>query len=89
MGITFLLGLNYDFVQCVKVCVPLTWDYDIVHICSPFEPFLTMGFYNEIAIDLFETLSPPSVGNVNTLKDALMKLDPVICTSGTSSLMFS
>jgi uroporphyrinogen-III decarboxylase len=56
------------------------------HICSPIEPFLSMGFYNEMGIDLFETLSPPPVGNVHSLEDALMKLSPDICTRGNIGL---
>jgi uroporphyrinogen-III decarboxylase len=56
------------------------------HICSPVEPFLTMGFYNRMGIDLFETLSPPPVGNVASLKEALGKLDPAICTRGNVGL---
>jgi hypothetical protein len=56
------------------------------HICSPIEPFLTMGFYNRMGIDLFETLSPPPVGNVASLADAMTKLDPAICTRGNIGL---
>lgn len=56
------------------------------HICSPVEPFLTMGFYNRMGIDLFETLSPPPVGNVKSLADALTKLDDRICTRGNVGL---
>lgn len=56
------------------------------HFCSPLEPFLTMGFYNEMGIDLFETLSSPPVGNIKSLKDALTKLDPHICTRGNLGL---
>jgi hypothetical protein len=56
------------------------------HICSPIEPFLTMGFYNRMGIDLFETLSPPPVGNVASIKDALSKLNPAICTRGNIGL---
>lgn len=56
------------------------------HICSPIEPFLTMGFYNQMGIDLFETLSPPPVGNVKSLKDAFTKLDSAICTRGNIGL---
>ncbi|MDO8586878.1 MAG: uroporphyrinogen decarboxylase family protein [Armatimonadota bacterium] len=56
------------------------------HICSPIEPFLTMGYYNQMGIDLFETLSPPPVGNVASLKDAMDKLDPAICTRGNLGL---
>ncbi|MHB1000406.1 MAG: uroporphyrinogen decarboxylase family protein [Armatimonadota bacterium] len=56
------------------------------HICSPIEPFLTMGYYNKMGIDLFETLSPPPVGNISSLKDAMSKLDPAICTRGNLGL---
>lgn len=56
------------------------------HICSPIEPFLTMGFYNEMGMDLFETLSPPPVGNVASISDALSKIDPKICTRGNVGL---
>jgi hypothetical protein len=56
------------------------------HICSPIEPFLTMGFYNRMGIDLFETLSPPPVGNVKSIGDALSKLDDRICTRGNVGL---
>lgn len=56
------------------------------HICSPIEPFLTMGFYNRMGIDLFETISPPPVGNVKSVKDALEKIDSRICTRGNVGL---
>ena len=56
------------------------------HICSPIEPFLSMGYYNRMGIDLFETLSPPPVGNVASLADALSKIDPDICTRGNLGL---
>lgn len=56
------------------------------HICSPIEPLLTMGYYNQMGIDLFETLSPPPVGNIVSLEDALSKLDPDICTRGNLGL---
>ncbi len=56
------------------------------HICSPIEPFLTMGFYNKMGIDLFETLSAPPVGNIKSLKDALEKIDLEICTRGNLGL---
>jgi hypothetical protein len=55
------------------------------HICSPIEPFLTMGFYNEMKLDLFETLSPPPVGNVE-LEYARKILDPKMCTRGNIGL---
>lgn len=56
------------------------------HICSPIEPMLTMGFYNQMGIDLFETLSEAPVGNVKSLADAFSKLDPSICTRGNIGL---
>lgn len=56
------------------------------HICSPVEPFLSMGYYNRMGIDLFETLSPPPVGNVPSLKKARQGLDQNICTRGNIGL---
>ena len=56
------------------------------HVCSPVEPFLSMGYYNQMGIDLFETLSPPPVGNVNSLADAMREIDPAICTRGNVGL---
>jgi hypothetical protein len=56
------------------------------HICSRIEPFLTMGYYNRMGIDLFETLSPPPVGNVASMKDVMEKVDPSICTRGNIGL---
>ncbi|MEN8127945.1 MAG: uroporphyrinogen decarboxylase family protein [Planctomycetota bacterium] len=56
------------------------------HICSPIEPFLSMGCYNEMGIDLFETLSPPPVGNVPDLAEARKVMNPDICTRGNIGL---
>ena len=56
------------------------------HICSPIEPMLTLGCYNRMGIDLFETLSEPPVGNVRSLEDAFGKLSPEICTRGNIGL---
>ncbi|MEN6315079.1 MAG: uroporphyrinogen decarboxylase family protein [Clostridiaceae bacterium] len=56
------------------------------HICSPIEPFLSKGYYNKMGIDLFETLSPPPVGNIASLEDALTKIDTGICTRGNIGL---
>lgn len=56
------------------------------HICSPIEPFLTMGYYNKMGIDLFETLSAPPVGNIKSIDDALSKIDDKICTRGNIGL---
>ena len=56
------------------------------HICSPIEPFLTRGYYNKMGIDLFETLSPPPVGNVSNLRYAREIIDTNICTRGNLGL---
>ena len=47
---------------------------------------LTMGYYNQMGIDLFETLSQPPVGNVKSIEDAFSKLDPNMCTRGNLGL---
>ena len=56
------------------------------HICSPIEPMLSKGYYNQMGIDLFETISPAPEGNIKSLADALSKLDDRICTRGNVSL---
>ena len=57
-----------------------------IHICSPIEPMLSMGYYNQMGIDLFETLSEAPVGNVKNIEDAFSKLDSEICTRGNIGL---
>ena len=79
---------NY-IIPYSKIVTSIAHSYGLLvysHICSPIEPFLTMGFYNRMGIDLFETLSPPPVGNVASLEDALRKLDTGICTRGNLGL---
>jgi len=56
------------------------------HICSPIEPFLSQGYYNQMGLDLFETLSPPPVGNVSDLARAREITDDCICTRGNIGL---
>ena len=56
------------------------------HICSPIEPMLTKGYYNQMGIDLFETLSEAPVGNVQSIEDAFSKIDERICTRGNIGL---
>lgn len=56
------------------------------HICSPIEPFLSKGYYNQFGLDLFETLSPPPVGNVGDLAAARKSIDKDICTRGNIGL---
>lgn len=56
------------------------------HICSPIEPFLTKGFYNQMGLDLFETLSMAPVGNVPSMAYARDIIDSNICTRGNIGL---
>lgn len=52
------------------------------HVCSPVEPFLSKGYFNQLGIDLFETLTPPPLGNVKSIEDAFSKCDRKMCTRG-------
>ena len=56
------------------------------HICSPIEPFLTKGYFNQMGMDLFEILSPPPVENTKFFADALDKIGERICTRGNIGL---
>ncbi|MBN1490836.1 MAG: hypothetical protein JXA69_13040 [Phycisphaerae bacterium] len=56
------------------------------HICSPIEPFLSKGYFGEMGIDLFETLSGPPVGNVADLGAARLQLPAAMCTRGNVGL---
>lgn len=56
------------------------------HVCSSVEPFLTNGYFNQLGIDLFETLSMPPVGNVASIEDAFSKIDGKMCTRGNVGL---
>ena len=56
------------------------------HTCGLLEPMLGMGYFNQMGIDLFETISPPPEGNILSFEDALSKIDPNICTRGNISL---
>ncbi len=78
----FLVPYSQQVTQMVHKAGMLVY----THICSPIEPMLTMGFYNQMGIDLFETLSQPPVGNVQSLEDAFAKIDPAICTRGNVGL---
>lgn len=79
---------NY-IVPYSKIVTAMAHEMDLLvysHICSPIEPMLTNGYYNEMGIDLFETLSEKPVGNIISLEDAFTKLDPSICTRGNLGL---
>lgn len=79
-----------DFlVPCSKILSEMVHKNGMLvysHICSPIEPMLTMGYYNQMGIDLFETLSEAPVGNVASIEDAFSKLDAAICTRGNIGL---
>lgn len=72
-----------------KIVTQMAHDKNLLvytHICSPVEPMLSLGYYNQMGIDLFETLSEAPVGNVLSLEDAFSKLDESICTRGNIGL---
>jgi len=56
------------------------------HFCAKIEPMLSMGYYNQMGIDFFETLSEAPVGNVASIADAFEKISPTICTRGNIDL---
>lgn len=90
-GSEMISPMYYDqfIIPYSKIVTKMAHDEGLLiysHICSPVEPFLTMGYYNQMGIDLFETLSPPPVGNVASLADAMTKIDPAICTRGNLGL---
>lgn len=72
--------------QAVTAAVHAAGGLVYSHICSPVQPFLDMGYYGQMGIDLFETLSPPPVGNVESLADARAKLPASMCTRGNIGL---
>jgi hypothetical protein len=78
----FIIPYSQRVTDIAHACGLLVYS----HICSPIEPFLTKGFYNQMGIDLFETLSPPPVGNVASMADAMLKINPAICTRGNLGL---
>jgi uroporphyrinogen-III decarboxylase len=60
--------------------------YVYSHICSPVKKFLEMGLYNELDMDLFETLSPPPFGDIDDIGRAMKFIKPEICTRGNLGL---
>lgn len=78
----FLVPYSKLVTQCAHDAGLLIYS----HVCSPIEPMLSMGYYNQMGIDLFETLSEPPVGNVRSIGDAFSKLDARLCTRGNVGL---
>lgn len=90
-GVEMLSPMHYEnyIIPYSKIVTEMAHSKGLMiysHICSPIEPFLTKGYFNEMGIDLFETLSMPPVGNVISLQDALSKIDDRICTRGNIGL---
>jgi len=55
------------------------------HSCGHTKDFIERGFYNQIAPDIFETLSPTPQGVITDLRKARKQLIPEICTKGNIS----
>ena len=56
--------------------------YFYYHSCGLTKKFIELGFYNEIAPDIFETLSAPPYGEIEGLQWAREQLSRDICTKG-------
>ncbi len=56
------------------------------HCCGQSQLWIDKGFYNEIGIDVVETLSPPDSGNVDDLAAARAAIDASIVTRGNIDL---
>lgn len=59
--------------------------YFFYHSCGHTKDFIERGYYNQIAPDIFETLSPPPEGKISDLRKARQSLIPEICTKGNVS----
>lgn len=79
---TFLVPDSRAITRAVREAGGLVYS----HICSPVEPFLSAGYYNEMGLDLFETLTPPPAGNVTDLEAARRMLPESMCTRGNIGL---
>lgn len=58
------------------------------HNCGHIRGLLEAGTYNRIRPDIFETLAPPPMGELDDLRWARKQLDPAICTRGNMDLEF-
>jgi len=58
------------------------------HNCGHIKRMLKEGTYNHLLPDLFETLAPPTMGELEDLRWAREQLDKRICTRGNMDLEF-
>lgn len=58
------------------------------HNCGHIKRLLVEGVYNRLLPDMFETLAPPSMGELDDLRWARQQLDKRICTRGNMDLEF-
>jgi len=58
------------------------------HNCGHIRGLLADGTYNRVRPDLFETLAPPPMGELDDLRWARRQLDEAICTRGNMDLQF-
>jgi len=58
------------------------------HNCGHIRKLLVDGTYNHVGLDLFETLAPPPMGELDDLRWAREQLDESICTRGNMDLEF-
>jgi hypothetical protein len=56
------------------------------HCCGHSARWIENGYFNEIGMDLVETLSPPPSGNVDDLRKARAMISPSIVTKGNIDL---
>jgi uroporphyrinogen-III decarboxylase len=89
-----LIGDNlYDDIatSCLKTIGQYTSEAGIwftFHNCGHIRGLLEKGTYNRVKLDMFETLAPPPMGELDDLRWARQKLDPCICTRGNLDLEF-
>jgi len=58
------------------------------HNCGHIRRLLEKGTYNRVMPDMFETLAPPPMGELDDLRWAREKFDSAICTRGNFDLEF-
>ena len=58
------------------------------HNCGHIRGLLEKGTYNRVRPDMFETLAPPPMGELDDLRWARKQLSPDICTRGNMDLEF-
>lgn len=62
--------------------------HSIFHCCGKIKTIVEMGFLNDISPSIYETLSPPPVGDIQDIGKARIKLDRNIITHGNMDMTF-